>query len=654
MVEPLWTLTAAQIEKTRVAEFMRRQVARGVAAATYNDLYRWSISDREAFWEAVWDFCGVVGERGTRTLVDGERMPGAHWFPEAQLNFAENLLRRCDDEPAIVFRREDGLRRQLTFRELRQDVGRLQAAFRAAGLRPGDRVAAILPNIPEAVAAVLAVASLGGIWSSCSPDFGASGVLDRFGQIEPKFLLAADGYLYRGTRFDSLEKLAAIQAGLPMVERTVVVPYTADRPALHGLRNAVSWRDFAGDDTAPELEFARFPFDQPLYILFSSGTTGKPKCIVHGAGGTLLQHFKEHQLHCDLGSTDRLFYFTTLGWMMWNWLVTGLASGTTLALFDGNPFHPGPEALWDMVAGEKVTVFGTSAKFIDASKKAGLEPGRSHDLSRLRAMLSTGSPLVAESFDWVYDSVKRDLHLASISGGTDIVSCFVLGCPVLPVYRGEIQCRGLGMKVEVFDEQGTSVVGQPGELVCTAAFPAMPVGFWNDPDGARYRSAYFERFPGTWHHGDWMQLTERGGAVIYGRSDATLNPGGVRIGTAEIYRQVEQLEEVEESVVVGQDTGDGDQRVVLFVKLRAAVDLTDSLCRRIRARIRENASPRHVPAVIAQVVDIPRTRSGKISEIAVRDVLHGRPVKNSEALANPEALEHFRHLKEPSRGANTR
>jgi acetoacetyl-CoA synthetase len=645
VLDPLWTPTSAQIEKTRVADFMRRQVARGVAATTFDDLYRWSVSNRKEFWEAVWDFCGVVGERGARTLVDGERMPGARWFPEARVNFAENLLRRRDEAPAILFRREDGLRRQLIFRELREEVGRLQAAFRAAGLRPGDRVAAVLPNIPEAVAAVLAVASLGGTWSSCSPDFGVAGILDRFGQIEPKFLLAADGYLYKGTRFDSLEKLAAIQAGLPTVEHTVVVPYTtADLPRLHTLRDALSWRDFAGEGTAPDPEFARFPFDQPLYILFSSGTTGKPKCIVHGAGGTLLQHLKEHQLHCDLGPTDRLFYFTTLGWMMWNWLVSGLASGATLALFDGNPFHPGPEALWNMVAEEGVTVFGTSAKFIDASKKAGLGPERSHDLSRLRAVLSTGSPLVAESFDWVYDSVKRDLHLASISGGTDIVSCFVLGCPVLPVYRGEIQCRGLGMKVEVFDEHGTSVVGQAGELVCTAAFPAMPVGFWSDPGGARYRAAYFERFPGVWHHGDWMQLTERGGAVIYGRSDATLNPGGVRIGTAEIYRQVEQLEEVEESVVIGQETGDGDQRVVLFVKLRAGFDLTDALCSRIRARIRQNASPRHVPAIIAQVDDIPRTRSGKISEIAVRDALHGRPVKNSDALANPEALEHFRHL----------
>jgi acetoacetyl-CoA synthetase len=623
---------------------MRRQAARGISAGTFADLYEWSIREPTAFWTSVWEFCGVVGERGRETLVDGERMPGARWFPDAKLNYAENLLQRSDDEPAILFAREDGHRRELSFRELRDEVARLQAAFRAEGLQPGDRVAAILPNIPEAVAGLLAVASLGGTWSSCSPDFGAPGVLDRFGQIEPKFLLAADGYPYKGKRFEGLEKLAAIQAELPTVERTVVVPYVQESPQFGGLRNAVSWRDFAGSGPAPEPEFPRFPFDQPLYILFSSGTTGKPKCIVHGAGGALLQHLKEHQLHSNVGPGERLFYFTTLGWMMWNWLVSGLASGATLVLFDGNPFYPGPETLWDLAADEKVTIFGTSAKFIDASKKSRLEPVRTHDLSSLRTILSTGSPLVPESFDWVYDAVKPDVHLASISGGTDIVSCFVLGCPVLPVYRGEIQSRGLGMRVEVFDPDGNAVLDQAGELVCTAPFPSMPVGFWNDPDGSRYRAAYFERYPGVWHHGDWMALNEHGGAIIYGRSDATLNPGGVRIGTAEIYRQVEQIEDVEESIVVGQNTGDGDQRVVLFVKLRDGKKLTDSLINDIRKRIRENATPRHVPAVIARVKDIPRTRSGKISEIAVRDMLHGRLVKNTEALANPEALEEFRDL----------
>jgi acetoacetyl-CoA synthetase len=625
---------------------MHCQEAAAAKADTFEELYRWSIGNPEAFWEGVWDFCGVVGERGGRTLVDGERMPGARWFPDAKLNFAENLLQGRGAEPAIVFRREDGQTRRLTFDELRMEVGRLQAAFRTSGLLPGDRVAAILPNIPEAAIAMLAVTSLGGVWSSCSPDFGAPGVLDRFGQIEPRFLLAVDGYPYRGKDFDTLEKLAAIQAGLPTVARTVVIPYLTPAPSLRGLRDTLRWGDFVGDQQAQEPAFPRFPFDQPVYILYSSGTTGKPKCIVHGAGGALLQHMKEHQLHNDLGPGDRLLYFTTLGWMMWNWLVSGLASRATLVLFDGNPFHPGPEALWNLAAEERITVFGTSAKYIDACKKAGLAPARTHDLSSLRAILSTGSPLVPESFDWIYGCVKQDVHLASISGGTDIVSCFVLGCPVLPVYRGEIQCRGLGMKVEVFDEAGNSILGKPGELVCTAPFPAMPVGFWNDPDGARYRAAYFDHYPGVWRHGDWMMLTEHGGAIIYGRSDATLNPGGMRIGTAEIYRQVEQLDEIEESIVVGQDMEDGDQRIVLFVKLREGVELTDVLQDRIRSRIRDNATFRHVPAVITAVTDIPRTRNGKISEIAVRNVLHGRAVKNAEALANPEALEQFRNLEE--------
>jgi len=647
MTEPLWIPGPERIAGANITRFMDRLNAAGIAAESFADLYEWSISDRAAFWEAVWDFCGVVGERGTRTLEHGDRMPGARWFGDATLNYAENLLQRRDDAPAIVFRREDGLRRELSSTELRQQVERLRLALRAAGLQPGDRVAAILPNIPEAIVAFLAVASLGAIWSSCSPDFGTQGVLDRFGQIRPKLLFVVDGYLYRGRHFDNLEKLAAIQAELPTLERTVVVPYTRQEPPLEGLRNTVPWEELAGGGPVPESAFERFPFDHPLYILFSSGTTGKPKCIIHGAGGSLLQHLKEHQLHSDVGPGDRLFYFTTLGWMMWNWLVSGLASGATLMLFDGNPFHPGPEALWDLAEQEAFTIFGTSAKFIDSCKKAGIEPARSHDLSQLRAVLSTGSPLAPESFDWVYQSVKQDLHLASIAGGTDIVSCFVLGCPLLPVYRGEIQHAGLGMKVEVFDEAGSPIVGEAGELVCSAAFPSMPVGFWDDPDGSRYREAYFERFPGVWHHGDWMGITERGGAIMYGRSDSTLNPGGVRIGTSEIYRQVEQLEEVEESIAVGQETGDADQRIVLFVKLREGLQLTDELRDVIRRQIRENTTPRHVPAIIAQVNDIPRTRSGKISEIAVRDVLHDRPVKNTEALDNPEALQQFRKVEEP-------
>jgi acetoacetyl-CoA synthetase len=646
MPEPLWSPDSARIGRARITRFAQCQQATGVKADTFQQLYQWSISNPEAFWERVWDFCGVVGERGRRTLVDGERMPGARWFPEAKLNFAENLLQARGPETAIVFRRENGHKQTLSFDTLRKEVGRLQSAFRNSGLRPGDRVAAILPNLPEAIIATLAVTSLGGIWSSCSPDFGAPGVRDRFGQIEPRFLLATDGYPYKGRNFDTLEKLAALQSALPTVERTILIPYMTHAPSLGALRDTILWADFVGAQRGQEPTFPRFGFDHPVYILYSSGTTGKPKCIVHGAGGTLLQHLKEHQLHNDLGSGDRLFYFTTLGWMMWNWLVSGLASRATLVLFDGNPFHPTSEALWNLAAEERVTVFGTSAKYIDACKKAGLAPARTHGLSSLRTILSTGSPLVPESFDWVYGCVKRDVHLASISGGTDIVSCFVLGCPVLPVYRGEIQCRGLGMKVEVFDAAGNSIVGEPGELVCTAPFPAMPVGFWNDPDGARYRAAYFEHYPGVWRHGDWMKLTEHGGTIIYGRSDATLNPGGVRIGTAEIYRQVEQFDEIEESIVVGQDTDDGDQRIVLFVKLCEGVELTDLLQDQIRRRIRENTTFRHVPAVITAVTDIPRTRNGKISEIAVRDALHGRPVKNTEALANPEALEQFRILEE--------
>jgi acetoacetyl-CoA synthetase len=646
MAEPLWSPNSERIERARITGFIHSQEAAGVKAHTFKELYRWSINNPEAFWEGVWDFCGVVGERGGRTLANGDRMPGARWFPDAKLNFAENLLQGRGSEPAILFRREDGQRRTLTFDDLRMEVGRLQSAFRASGLSPGDRVAAILPNIPEAVIAMLAVTSLGGIWSSCSPDFGTPGVLDRFGQIEPRFLIAVDGYPYKGRNFNTLEKLAPIQTGLPTVERTVVIPHTTRASSVRGLQDTVCWDDFASSQHSQEPVFPRFPFDQPIYILYSSGTTGKPKCIVHGAGGTLLQHLKEHQLHTDVSSGDRLFYFTTLGWMMWNWLVSGLASHATLVLFDGNPFHPAPEALWNLAAEERISVFGTSAKYIDACKKAGLKPASTHDLPSLRTILSTGSPLVPESFDWVYGSVKHDVHLASISGGTDIVSCFVLGCPVLPVYRGEIQCRGLGMQVEVFNEAGNSVIGEPGELVCTAPFPAMPVAFWNDPDRARYRAAYFDHYPGVWRHGDWMKLTEHGGAIIYGRSDATLNPGGVRIGTAEIYRQVEQFDEIEESIVVGQHMADGDQRIMLFVKLREGVDLTDLLQDQIRRRIRDNTTSRHVPAVITPVTDIPRTRNGKISEIAVRDVLDGRPVKNTEALANPEALEQFRNWEE--------
>jgi len=641
MSDILWQPSPDRIEATRLRAFQRFVAERhGVRATDYAALWRWSIDERAAFWSAVWDFCGVVGDPGETALADGEKLPGARWFPEAKLSFAENLLRRRDSKPAIIFHREDGRRGELSFADLHDQVGRLQRAFRDAGLRPGDRVAAYLPNIPEAVTAMLAVASLGATWSSCSPDFGVPGVLDRFSQIEPRILLAVDGYLYRGERFDGDEKLRQVVDGLPTVERTVVLGYTRGKPKLEGLRGGIDWNDFVPDDADPPT-FDRFPFDQPLYILFSSGTTGKPKCIVHGAGGTLLQHLKEHQLHTDLRSGEVLFYFTTTGWMMWNWLVTGLASGATLLLYDGNPMYPSPTALLDIARDERINVFGTSAKYIDALKNLGLKPRETHDLSALRSICSTGSPLVPESFDYIYSDVKSDVQVASISGGTDIVSCFMLGCPVRPVRRGEIQCRGLGMAVEIWDESGKALASEPGELVCTKASPSMPVRFWDDPDGAKYRAAYFEKYPGVWRHGDWCRLTEDDGVVIYGRSDATLNPGGVRIGTAEIYREVEQFEEVDEAIVVGQEW-EGDQRVVLFVRMAEGHELSPELADRIRKRIRASNTPRHVPAKILTVTDIPRTRSAKISEIAVRDAVHGRPVKNTEALANPEALEQFR------------
>ena len=641
--QPLWSPSPQRRAEANLARFAQRVAAdHGARFDDYASLYDWSVRAPEKFWSTVWDFCGVIAsQRGTTVLADAQRMPGARWFPEARLNFAENLLRRRDDDVALVFRGETRVRSSLSFRELHEAVSRLAQALRAEGVGPGDRVAAIVANMPEAIVGLLATSSLGAIWSSCSPDFGVQGILDRFGQIEPKVLLSVDGYFYAGKTHDNLGKLAQVLDALPGVRRAVVIPYVADGHDLAAMPRAVRLDHFIAPFAAGEIAFAQLPFDHPLAILYSSGTTGVPKCIVHGQGGTLLQHLKEHQLQTDLKRGDRLFYFTTCGWMMWNWLVSGLASGATLLLYDGSPFHPGASALWNYCDEERMTVFGTSAKYIDALAKLGLEPRRTHSLASLRTMTSTGSPLVAESFEYVYRNIKSDLLLSSISGGTDIVSCFVLGSPWLPVWRGEIQCRGLGMKVEVFDDDGQAVVGQKGELVCSAPFPSMPVMFWNDPGGAKYRTAYFERFPGVWCHGDWMELTPRGSCIIYGRSDATLNPGGVRIGTAEIYRQVERLEEVVESLVIGQDW-DRDVRVVLFVRLREGLALDDALVKRIKDTVRANTTPRHVPAKVLQVADIPRTKSGKIVELAVRDVVHGRPVKNREALANPEALELFR------------
>ena len=601
--------------------------------ASFEELHRWSVESSPDFWELVWRFSQVRGETGLRKLINGERMPGAKWFPEGRLNFAENLLRTRDDALAISFWGEDKVKRQLSRRQLYDLVSRLAQALKAEGVQKGDRVAGYLPNLPEATAAMLATASIGAVWSSCSPDFGVQGVLDRFGQIEPKVLFVADSYLYSGKPFDLGPKNAEILSKLPSVKKCVQVQYGG------------GFGDFLDRFQPVEIAFERFEFNHPLYILYSSGTTGVPKCIVHGAGGTLLQHLKEHRLHSDIKAGDKVFYFTTLGWMMWNWLMSALASEAALLLYDGSPFVGRGKVLFDMAQAEGMTHFGTSAKFIDAIAKTGIKPRETHDLGALRAVLSTGSPLAPEGFDYVYQNIKQDVCLSSISGGTDIVSCFVLGNPMGPVWRGEIQAKGLGLAVEVFDDSGKPVKNRKGELVCTRPFPAMPLGFWNDPDGARYKAAYFEKYPGVWRHGDWCEITEHGGMIIYGRSDAVLNPGGVRIGTAEIYRQVEQLDEVVESLVIGQDW-QADVRVVLFVKLREGQVLTEDLVNRIKKRIRDNTTSRHVPAKILQVADIPRTKSGKIVELAVRDVVHGRQPKNLEALANPEALEHFRNRTE--------
>lgn len=637
-VEPLWRPDAPRVASANLTRF----IARYRPGADYARLYDWSVAEPAAFWAAVWEFCGIVHHAPPQAVLEhADRMPGAVWFRGTTLNFAQNLLRYRDSRPALVFRDETGARRELSFADLADQVGAMTAALRAFGVQPGDRVAAYLPNIPEAMVAMLAVASLGAVWSSCSPDFGARAVLDRFSQIAPKVVFVCDGYRYNGRAQDRRGAVAEILAGLPTVMQVVAVSYGGGRVEqapvpLHDWDALLA----AHAGTAPA--FTPLPFDHPLYVLYSSGTTGVPKGIVHGAGGTLLQHQKEQLLHCDLKRDDRLIYFTTTGWMMWNWLASALATGCTLILYDGAPFVT-PAMLFDIAAQERVTVFGTSAKYLAAAEKAGLKPAQSHDLSALRAVLSTGSPLAPEGFDYVYRDIKSGVQLASISGGTDICGCFIAGNPIGPVYRGELQARALGMAVRVFDESGRELLGEKGELVCVAPFPSMPVGFWNDPDGSRYRAAYFEKFPGVWCHGDYVELTNHGGMIVHGRSDAVLNPGGVRIGTAELYREVERFPEIQEAVAVGHQIDD-DVEVVLFVRLAEGLALDDALCRRLRSAIRADVSPRHVPAHILQVADIPRTISGKIAELAVREAIHGRPVKNLDALANPQAIGHFQGL----------
>ena len=640
---PLWTPSEAFKASAPMTDFITWcGKCRDKTFDDYDDFYDWSISERGPFWSAVWDYCDVRGDKGGIDLVDGDVMLKARFFPEARLNFAENLLAKAGDGDALIFRGEDKVSERWSWQRLTATVSRLQQALRDLGISEGDRVAAMMPNMPETIALMLAAASIGAIWSSCSPDFGELGVLDRFGQIEPKLFIACDGYWYNGKRQDVADKVRAVSEKLAVP--VLIVPYAGDAPALAAsLADGRTFDQFIAPYAVKDIDYVPLPFAHPLYILFSSGTTGVPKCIVHSAGGTLLQHLKEQRFHCGLSAGDRLFYFTNFVLMIWNWLVSGLASGATLCLYDGSPFHPDGNVLFDYAQQEKFAIFGTSAKYIDAVRKGGFTPKTTHDLSSLRLMTSTGSPLSPEGFSFVYEGIRDDVQLASISGGTDIVSCFVLGNPLKPVWRGEIQGPGLGLAVDVWDDEGKPVRGEKGELVCTKAFPSMPVMFWNDPDGAKYHAAYFDRFDNIWCHGDFAEWTEHGGLVIHGRSDATLNPGGVRIGTAEIYNQVEQLDEVAEAICIGQDWDD-DVRVILFVRLAAGLILDEALDKKIKTKIRTGASPRHVPAKIIQVADIPRTKSGKIVELAVREVVHNRPVKNKEALANPEALDLFADL----------
>jgi len=643
--ERLWQPSPERVEQANMTRYIRFvNETYGKSFKDYSDLYDWSITEIADFWESVWKFCGIIASKPYDSVVTNlEEMLGARWFKGAKLNFAENLLRWRDDRTAMVFRGEAGHRKEITYSQLYDQVARMARAMKEFGIKPGDRVTGFMPNMIETVVAMLAATSIGAVWSSCSPDFGIKGVLDRFGQIQPRILFTADGYFYNGKIVDSLSRVAGILQEIDTIEKVVVVPYASETPDISKVPRAVHYSSFIPPGPAGEIIFEQLPFNHPVYIMYSSGTTGVPKCIVHGAGGTLIQHLKELVLHTDLKREDVIFYFTTCGWMMWNWLVSSLAVGATVVLYDGSPFHPQPDTLFKMAQDERISVFGTSAKYLATAEKEGVKPARNCDLGPLKAVLSTGSPLSVDSFEYVYRDIKKDLCLSSISGGTDIISCFALGNPIGPVYKGELQCRGLGMKVQSFDSGARPVTGQKGELVCVTAFPSMPIAFWNDPDMKKYKGSYFDVYENVWRHGDFIEITPNGGVIIYGRSDATLNPGGVRIGTAEIYRQVEALPEILDSLVVGQDW-DNDVRVVLFVKLAPGVELTEDLTRKIKLLIRENASPRHVPAKIVSVRDIPYTINGKKVELAVRNIIHGQPVLNKDALANPESLEYYRDI----------
>jgi acetoacetyl-CoA synthetase len=643
----LWQPSEEAIKESNMYRFIQYVNGRyDLSLKDVQELYQWSVEKIPDFWAAMWDFADIVHSEPYREVVDDlTKMPGARWFPGARLNFAENLLRFRDSETAIIFKGEDQPVVRITYAELYDEVARLASSLKELGVSPGDRVVGYMPNMPETVVAMLAATSIGAVWSSCSPDFGFKGVMDRFGQIEPKVLITADGYFFKGARVDSLERISAIAKEIPSIEKIVVVGYTQEAPDISGIDKAVRIEDFKAKTSGLSIDFAQLPADHPLYIMYSSGTTGLPKCMVQGSGGILINQLKEHILHTDMKRKDTIFYFTTCGWMMWNWLVCALGTGASIVLFDGNPFYPDETALWELAKDEKLTVFGTSAGYITALRNTGLRPGDRFDLTPLRALLSTGSPLSEEGFEFVYDAVKKDLQLASISGGTDLNGCFALGNPMGPVYSGELQTRGLGMKVEAFNDRGEPIIGEQGELVCTAPFPSMPLYFWNDPDGEKYRKAYFDVYPGVWRHGDYIEINEHGGVKIYGRSDATLNPGGVRIGTAEIYRQVDMMDEIEDSIVIGQDWKN-DVRVVLFVKMAEGYELTEELKQKIKRLVRSEASPRHVPQKIVEVPDIPYTLNMKKVELAVKKTIENQPVKNRDALKNPEALAYYENISE--------